>query len=277
MAEFKCIFKDISNIFASLQIYPDSGIKLKNFKDEKYEEVEIFPYVFRNGFYPELTKTNTLNNKNLAGDNQISYFKKKRYHRDNDLPAITEFDYIEDDGYYTEEIYKSREEYYQNGETHREDGPAIIEYDQFGNVTFEAYFQNNMKNRRDGPAVTKFQDGKIILEIYSQNGKKHREDGPALIEYENSNIKYEIYFQNGKKHREGNPAQIEYTQDGNVKSTKYFQNGLLHREDGPAREYFQGNILHIESYFQKGIPKRSDGPTEVFRGPDGEIVKEYYY
>ena|SRR6202167_2779422 len=63
-------------------------------------------------------------------------------------------------------------EYYLNGKSHREDGPAVIRKD--GTIS---YYLNGKSHREDGPAVIR-KDGTIS---YYLNGKSHREDGPAVI------------------------------------------------------------------------------------------------
>ena len=92
------------------------------------------------------------------------------------------------------------EEYYINGEFHREDGPAIICYYDNGNIYNEKYYTNNKLHREDGPAVTYYYENGIIqYEKYYYNDKLHREDGPAIIKhYNNGSIKYEEYYINGK-------------------------------------------------------------------------------
>ena len=60
----------------------------------------------------------------------------------------------------------------ENGELHREDGPAIIFPDGI-----QHWFINGNFHREDGPAVI-YPDGRQYWYI---NGNPHREDGPAAI------------------------------------------------------------------------------------------------
>ena len=101
--------------------------------------------------------------------------------------------------------------WYQNGQLHRLDGPAIE------SVNGEKkWYQNGQYHRLDGPAVEYSNGGK---EWY-QNGQHHREDGPA-IEYPTG---YKEWYQNGFLHRLDGPA-IEYA-DG---CKEWYQNGNFHR------------------------------------------------
>ena len=75
--------------------------------------------------------------------------------------------------------------WYQNGERHRLDGPAVT-YPN-GDKT---WYQNGKCHRLDGPAV-EYVNGKS----WFQNGQLHRLDGPA-IEYSNGGVEYWI---NGKQ------------------------------------------------------------------------------
>jgi hypothetical protein len=91
-------------------------------------------------------------------------------------------------------VYKDRVEYRnEQGQLHREDGPAIERTDGT-----KYYFKNGKLHREDGPAI-EYADGDIA---YYKNGNLHREDGPA-IEYANGN---KFYYFNDKLHREDGPA-----------------------------------------------------------------------
>ena len=65
--------------------------------------------------------------------------------------------------------------WYQNGQLHRLDGPAVIR----ANGT-QRWYQNDQLHRLDGPAVI-YENG---TQDWFQNDQLHRLDGPAVI-YEN--------------------------------------------------------------------------------------------
>jgi hypothetical protein len=79
--------------------------------------------------------------------------------------------------------YEDRVEYRnEQGQLHREDGPAIVYKDG------KYYYINGLLHREDGPAV-EYKDGSVV---YYKNGLKHREDGPAVIRA-NGKKEYWIY------------------------------------------------------------------------------------
>lgn len=73
----------------------------------------------------------------------------------------------------------------ENGEYHREDGPAIKKKD------YELWFLNGKLHRFDGPAAQYYNGDKS----WWLSGFKHREDGPA-VEWADG---YKAWFINGKK------------------------------------------------------------------------------
>ena len=76
--------------------------------------------------------------------------------------------------------------WWQNGQRHREDGPAIENASGY-----RSWFQNGQRHRVDGPAI-EYTDG---TRIWYQNGHRHRLDGPA-VEYMNGDKEWWI---NNKK------------------------------------------------------------------------------
>ena len=84
----------------------------------------------------------------------------------------------------TMEIYTN-----QNGEYHRENGPARIVYYKGGKIKEESYFLNGEYHRIGAPAIIKYrQDGTICEQSYEQHNMLHREDGPA----------YQTFFADGQ-------------------------------------------------------------------------------
>ena len=68
------------------------------------------------------------------------------------------------------------EEWYQNGERHREDGPAFIRYYANGSVKYEAWSQNDKLHREDGPAYIEYdQDGSVEIDRWWFEGKQARD------------------------------------------------------------------------------------------------------
>lgn len=92
--------------------------------------------------------------------------------------------------------------YNDNSKLHREDGPAIINYNSNGNILDEIYFINGLEHRSDGPAV---------IQYYTADEHKNK-------------IKREVYYKNGLCHREDGPAEICYNISGKILISKYFFN-----------------------------------------------------
>ena len=104
-----------------------------------------------------------------------------------------------------ETLGKGRVEYFINGMRHREDGPAVIGYEKFGNVK---YYKNDNLHNENGPAkvFTRYHnDGsKLVDEEWYIDNIRHREDGPASVETlfdkdGNEIGRTEIYYFSGKR------------------------------------------------------------------------------
>jgi len=72
---------------------------------------------------------------------------------------------------YTVQVYNDSTEWYQNGQLHRIEGPAIERADGS-----KMWYVNDQRHRIDGPAV-EYADGD---KYWYQNGQRHRLDGPAV-------------------------------------------------------------------------------------------------
>ncbi len=73
---------------------------------------------------------------------------------------------------YTVKVWSNNSKHwYQNGQLHREDGPACE-----GSDGTKSWYQNGQLHREDGPAIETANGGKH----WWKNGKLHRMDGPAM-------------------------------------------------------------------------------------------------
>jgi len=86
--------------------------------------------------------------------------------------------------------------YNDQGQLHRQDGPAIEWLD--GGTT---WYQDGEIHRIDGPAC----EAENGDQWWYQHGKCHREDGPAIINYI---INRKMWYYHGKLHRLDGPAII---------------------------------------------------------------------
>lgn len=167
-------------------------------------------------------------------------------------------------------------EYWNNGNCHRLDGPAVVHGDR------KKWYQNNLLHRLDGPAVED-----IDHEEYWVNGQLHREYFPAIIANGNKE-----WWLNGNRHNPFGPAIInsgggeEYFLDG-VKLTEkewkekggehlvVFNKGnvlefkfdeQVHRKNGPAIIFVQNGEIE-ERYFFRGRLHRLEGPAHSLKLP----------
>ena len=59
-----------------------------------------------------------------------------------------------------------------------------VKYYANGSIEYEAWYQNGNLHREDGPAWIRYRpDGSVEIESWYRNGERHREDGPAFTEY----------------------------------------------------------------------------------------------
>jgi hypothetical protein len=100
-------------------------------------------------------------------------------------------------------------EWYQNGQLHRLDGPAIE-----GANGYKTWYQFGVLHRLDGPAI-EFSNGD---KKWYQKGQLHRWDGPA-VEFANED---KCWYQKGKLHRLDGPA-VEFANEDKC----WYQNGQL--------------------------------------------------
>lgn len=83
---------------------------------------------------------------------------------------------------------------------HRNNGPAIIVYNENETLNTKCFYLNDKIDRvGDYPSIIEYNDdGNVIMEIYYHNGLQHRETGPQLLEYDgNGNIIKKHYKVNG--------------------------------------------------------------------------------
>lgn len=151
----------------------------------------------------------------------------------------------------------------ENGDFHREDGPALIIYktedlfiDEDGNYYREEIIEAEEEENDEEEKVNKI---KIIIpkedlkhEEWYIHGKRHREDGPAV---KTSN--YEEWYINDKLSRTDGPAITTIQEIG--KTEEWFYEGRRHRADGPA--YI--SPCSIE-YYVEGELHRDGGPSMEF-------------
>ncbi len=103
----------------------------------------------------------------INNDHQF-WYQHGQCHRDDD-PAII--------------CTNGKQHWYQHGLIHRDNGPAIIDN---GN---QYWYQHGQLHRNDGPAII-YADGE---QQWYQHGELHRDDGPAVIDDDEQE-----WYQHGK-------------------------------------------------------------------------------
>ena len=119
-------------------------------------------------------------------DGLIEWYKNGRLHSpDNNTPAIS--------------FLGKYESYYKDGRVHRDNGPAIINYNSDGTIAKEEFYNDGYYHSNSGPSIKEEN-----YEVYHHYGKRHREDGPAVVH----------------KDKEGNVIKEEWWINGEISKTK---------------------------------------------------------
>lgn len=161
-------------------------------------------------------------------------------------------------------------------EYHREDGPAVINFEN-DKCVYEAWYKDGKLHRIGGPARTMEIHHNCIKQEWLVDGVYHREDGPSMILEDNDNQEFHYSYNfHGKLHNTNGPAYIydsprHYREEWSI-------NGLSHRTDGPAKTYYEKNSsLKEEDWYVNGLLHRTDGPASIFVNQTGFKNNIYYY
>ena len=92
----------------------------------------------------------------------------------------------------------SWEKWVLNNKIHREDGSAVIKYND-GNVIEEQWRVEGRLHRKDAPAIIRYKDGVVVEEEWFTNNIRHRIDGSARIEYNNGKVNAEQWWVDGTR------------------------------------------------------------------------------
>ena len=103
--------------------------------------------------------------ENFKNEVEHCYYNNSNFLHNLNGPAYIVFEYF--DGNLT----KMEERYFVNGNLHKEEGPAIIEYYLNGRIKYEVYYCYNMIHNSIGPAHIRYSAiGEIISKNYFING-----------------------------------------------------------------------------------------------------------
>ena len=166
--------------------------------------------------------------------------------------------------------YPNSKEWKKDGKFHREDGPAIEEFNESLKLQKKEWWNEGKRHRIDGPAV-EYSDNEPAISSMGRkewwlNGELHRDHKPAIIYTKGG----ENWYKHGKLHREDGPAKTtpfrELTPGKFWGQKKWFIDGKLHRTDGPAIELADGT----KKWYRNGDQHRKDGPAVEAANGDKE-------
>ncbi len=117
----------------------------------------------------------------------------------------------------------------RNGLIHREDGPAILIWDDHGNLICKKYVINGLSHRINGPSIRRWENKQLKHEMYFIKGLIHREDGSAFKAWNDNGILIaECYYVSGQYHREDGPSQLKWNDNGVLINETWNWNGPPH-------------------------------------------------
>lgn len=186
---------------------------------------------------------------------------------------------------YINKVLRIVEYFNDEGQLHRERGPARIEYQGDGKTLYaETWYYEGKRHRISAPGQKTQQPAYII---YRQDGSTpyyqtwyihgiiSRENGlPAKVEYAHSGkyIYSETWYnENGKVHRDDDlPARKIYVNNYSrdiIITQFWFQHGKLHRDFDKGAAVIESNVankfVYKEVYFLEGKKYRHDGVTFI--------------
>ena len=174
---------------------------------------------------------------------------------------------------------------YDNGVLHCLNGPAVIKYDELGNVTQELFYEHgklsrqNNKDNPDGPSkIYYYSTGVIKEEHYFINDEYDSKNNLTLVKYYNNGIiKSEFY--NYPKYN----VIKKYYRNGRIESENWYDKKTqkLHREDDlPAVTYYsktKENRKIRDVWYYQGHIHRLFEPAVIVYALDGKIISSSLY
>lgn len=195
-------------------------------------------------------------------DQEIRYKQLNKFSRP-DGPASLKF------GVTAGQVVPVSESWHLDGQLHRTDGPALIEYVSYVVIPrmvphkpsymckpmvvwwpkLMKYYHHGTMHRLNGPAVVEYDSrsmshtNRTLKREWFMNGARHRDISPAIIKRDfaiNNKHYNDLYWyqHNSIDRPEGGPASIQYFQFGHGRYRRqesYYVNGRVHCDDGPAR------------------------------------------
>ena len=179
-----------------------------------------------------------------SSSKKIEYYESGKVKAEHLLNNLEIYSIIE---YYESGIVKSRT-WYEKGQFHRKEGPAVVEYFENGDVKLQSWCKAKFSHRTDGPAF-------IVTHVNSD----FKKSGMTFV-YKNK-IADNIRIVEGKS-----TCRIE----------KWYKNGLLHNPKGPAVIYYKDEEIYREEYWVSGKFKSEKQVSGLYYS-NGQIREEYVY
>jgi hypothetical protein len=135
-------------------------------------------------------------------------------------------------------------------------GKYISYLERIHKIKVEEWFKDGQLHRENGPALIHINGKRVIVEEWYRNGKLHRDDGPAMQEEE-----FDKWYKNGELHREDGPAIYINHDHGDVES-KYYLNGIEYQ-----KENFENakKKLHLNNELNQELQTVENKPTKKLK------------
>lgn len=175
---------------------------------------------------------------------------------------------------------------YRDNVLHHLNGPAVVKYDEIGNITQEFYYESgklSRENNSDGPGPSKifyYSNGLPKEEHFFIQDKYAAEDNLTLIKYYSTGVtKSEFYS------LENYNLIKKYHRNGNLESENWFNKKTqkLHRSDDlPAVIYYSktiNNRVIREVWYNQGLISRLYNPAVIVYSQSGnhEAISKTFY
>lgn len=171
-----------------------------------------------------IAKGGTIEFQDSTSHDCVSFELDGKPHREGGPAKISVMTQVDDPKYSVSSI-----EWFVRGERHREDGPAVVHFDDQGNLKTQMWMiHDRYKDNGDKPNFISAKDQYWL----AASGVAHREDGPAAL-FKSGRKEW---WQMGSKHRTDGPAVIQangkekyYLNDHLYKTKELFETALLGR------------------------------------------------
>lgn len=148
---------------------------------------------------------------------RVVWEKDHELHRDNDLPALINYD----------NSIVRQVCYYENGYLNRDNGfPTTLVYSEKGFLLSVSWEKEHILHREnDLPARVKYYENNLVREVnwFYEGKAKRYNDLPTDVYYKSNGLLYrEVWCDGDDFHRITGPSVIHYDKNNNVESEWYY-------------------------------------------------------